>query len=362
MNLYGVIGDDVLAKDVKARLAAMDQTQPLLVRIDSEGGSVFQGFSIANALEEYPGPKKIIVEPMAFSIASYIVSIFDEVEIVENGYLMAHLPYSEQGGTADELESSARLLSDLQGKMIERYSAKTKLSSEQVMEILKAETFVNAEEAVAMGLATRVLPSNVKTRVSAKNKTMPLRVVASLRGEAPGGDNNSESRDKTMSNTPVAATVSEIKAAFPKAKAEFIVRCLEKSLPLASVAAAAAEELMAENEMLTAKVKSYEEELMALKAEMTEEEPKGEVVVVEEEDDEEEMPSAKAKAKAKTGASAVPKAKYRGNGQSARAKWTTVLAEEIQAHKGNRKQAFNAVLAKYPGLREAMLEEVNADR
>jgi ATP-dependent protease ClpP protease subunit len=361
LNLYGIIGEDVRSVDVKKALLAMDQTQPLVVKIDSEGGSVFDGFSIANALEAYGGPKKIIVEPQAFSIASYIVSVFDEVVIVENGYIMAHMPYTSIQGTSTELANKSVLLADLERKMVARYMDKTGFDETSVRELLNQETFLNAEESVRMGIATSILPGAKTTRSkpTARYQNVPTKVYAALFGSAGlSGDNREKTEEQPMSNaTPVAATVQEIKSAFPKAKSDFIVRCLEKSMPLASVAAAAAEELMAENEELMAKVSAMEEELASFRAKAMEDETKAEeTVVITESGDEEEEPVVTAKAK---GAKPVARVATSGNIVSAKQRWDEAVATEF-VRTGNRANAVLACAKNHRELHQQMLAEVNA--
>lgn len=348
LNLYGVIGDDVKAKDVKAQLEAMDQTQPLHVKIDSEGGSVFEGFSIANALEEYAGPKKVVIEPCAFSIASYIALVFDEVEIVENGYVMAHLPYSEYGGTAEEMAQNAKLLADMEAKMLARYSMKTGLSEQELRDQLKKEEFLNAEQAVSMGLCSRVVKAQKKTRSQLRAK-LPVQVFAALRGEGLGSEKVEE---KKMSTQPVAATLAEIRAAFPKAKSDFVLSCLEKSLPMASVASAAVEEMMTENAALKEQCQALEEKCKALEAKAA--------ITIEEEpaETETEGEMCEAKAKAKPGVKPVARANG-GTSKSARAEWESAIDAEVKNGK-SKFEAGKIVNKKFPGLRARYLQEVNA--
>jgi hypothetical protein len=151
-----------------------------------------------------------------------------------------------------------------------------------------------------------------------------------------------------MSETqkPVAATVSEIKRKFPKAKADFIVKCMEKEMAMEEVATTAMEETMMENETLSAKVAAMEQELMALKAKAmeTEVEP------------EEEKPMMAAKAKA--GVAPIAKSKSAG-GVSAKARWKDAINTYV-AKGFARDKAIVSVDRDHPGLREQMLTEVNS--
>lgn len=364
INLFGVIGNvggerGITAQQVKTLLAKMDQTQPLIVRIDSEGGSVFDGLSIYEAFRAYPGPKKAVIESTAFSIASYIAMAFDDVEIAENGYVMVHEPASSVDGTASEMTKSAELLAKLDQSMVEAYARKTGLSEAEARMLMQDETFLNASEALNYGFVTSISSRQVQTQIkpTARHERLPQRVYASLFSGGSDGDKSDTSEEQSMTTQPVAASIKEIKAAFPKMKDSFFVKCLERELPLASVASAAAEELMAENQELMAKVSAMEEEMTSLKAKAMEE---GKAKAMEEgeaeaEYDEEET----AKAKAKLGAKPVARAKTAAASKNATARWN----EAVDAALATAKTRFKAVAIanrKHPGLREQMLAEANA--
>ena len=136
-----------------------------------------------------------------------------------------------------------------------------------------------------------------------------------------GGEKSEPTKVKPMSESqPVAATISEIEAAFPKAKSEFIVKCLKQSMPMASVAQAAVEEMMAENAALSAQCKAMEEELAKYKGMSSEEQPASEMTVEVEE--EEVMPSAKRRGVAPVAIARKPA------GVSAKAQWDAAIAHE----------------------------------
>jgi len=364
INLFGVIGrtedgSGITSQQVKTMLAQMDPTEPLTVRIDSEGGSVFDGLSIYEAFASYPGPKKAIVESTAFSIASYIAMAFDEIEIAENGYVMIHEPSSYTEGTSSDLQKTSELLAKLDQSMVSAYSKKTGLSEDEARGLMQEETFMNASEALAMGFVNRINPTKVQTRMSpqAKHEKMPQRVYAALFGAGSGGETREPTKEKPMSDTqkPVAATIQEIKAAYPKAKAEFVLRMLEANKPMASVAAAAAEELMTENQELQAKLTAMTEEMTALKAKA-----EGvEVEVMPEEETETEEPPAKATAS--SGAKPVARAKAGSHSVNATAKWDAAVTACLP-QAGSKMKAAIMANKKNPGLREQMLAEVKATR
>jgi hypothetical protein len=247
--------------------------------------------------------------------------------------------------------------------MVNGYARKTGKTPEEIQGILKAETYFNATDAVAFGLADRITQLPVKGRAFAKLDSMPHGVVTALFGVGSGGDNDSKKGKSMSESKPVAATVKEIKAAFPalaKAKPGFVVDCIERDLPLASVASAAAEEMMKENEELKAKVTAMEEELTAIKAKAeSDEEPKEDEEAKAKakamEDDEEKKEEAKARARG-----VKPIAKGTSGRPSASARWNDAIKSALADCGGNKMKAVALANRNNPGLREAYLAEVSS--
>jgi ATP-dependent protease ClpP protease subunit len=356
IRIDGVIGNgpgEVSAQSVREQLP-VSGTEAIEVKIHSEGGNVFEGFAIHDALVAYEGPKTLSIESSAFSIASFIAMAFDDVSISPNGFMMLHNPYADVEGDDEELAKKSQMLGQLKSSMINAYANRSGKSQDEIKAILKAETFLNAQEAVEMGFATRIAGQSVMGRPFAKLSNLPHGVVAALFGAGSGGNKEPLPKDKPMSDsTPVAATLQEIKAAFPKAKSDFVISCLERSLPMASVASAAVEEMMAENASLRAEVQAMKEEMAKAKAAVpTEEEPaamEGEEELVEE--------VIEAKATAKSGVKPIAKAKT--SGPSARVRWESSIDSCLPKCGGNRVKATAMANRLNPGLRQAFLDEVN---
>jgi ATP-dependent protease ClpP protease subunit len=352
IRIDGMIGHgegEITVEDIRAQLPA-NGTDPIDVRIHSEGGEVFEGFAIYDALKAYKGPKRCVVESSAFSIASFITMAFDEIEITPNGYMMLHNPRLEASGDDEELAKHSEMLAQLKTSMIRVYAERTGKSEEEIAQWLKRESYLNADDAVANGFATRIVGEPVVGRVFARVKDMPHGVVTALFGAGSGGDKREPTKENnSMSDSqPAIATIQDIRAVWPKAKADFIVKCLEHHMPVASVASAAIEEMMAENEALRAKATALEEELAALKAQAQDEELQ----------EEEEV---EAKAQARSGVTPVAVARGTAMRSSATAKWREVVDGYVA--KGMPKaKAVQQANRSHGDLRIAMLEEANAVR
>jgi len=354
IRIDGIIGSgegEVNSQMVRAQLPP-NGTDPISVKIHSEGGSVFEGFAIYDLLKNYAGPKTATVESCAFSIGSFITMAIDDVAITPNGYMMFHNPSVAVDGDAEELTKTAANLTQFKANMIAAYAAKTGKQPEEILAILGNETFLDARQCVANGFANRIVENPVIGRVFAQTETMPHGVVTALFGAGSVGENREPTPEKSMSEShSVAATIQQIKAAYPKAKSDFVVKCLEQSMPMPQVAAAAMEEVTAENTDLAARLDAVIAELTALKAANESEEmaePVAQIPVAM-------APAPPTQPVARSGVKPVAKGVAQAS-KSATAKWN----DEVSAFeaKGNlRGMALSMANKKNPGLREQMLAE-----
>lgn len=339
----GNIGPDgMMAEMFQAQLETKDPTQPLYIDIHSQGGLVLEGFAIGLALSEWTGPTVARVKVAALSIASYIAMACDEIEIASNGYFMIHNPYTETSGDDEAHAKGQKLLGELKESMINTYSAKSGLPVDEVKGLMKAETFISASEAISLGMADRLIDASVAPVVYPKNQT-PTLVYAAMYGRQSDGDPPAETPKETpMSKTePVAATVKTIKAAYPKATSEFIVKCMEDDMAMEDVGEEYAKAMEEENQELKSKLAAMEEEIVALKASAeSEEEP------------EEEMP-----VPAASGAAPVANAGESTSGD-AKAEFESLVEANVSKGMSRVKAVIAANRAK-PMLRQAMVAQAN---
>ncbi len=129
----------------------------LHIYINSPGGDVFAGNAIYNVISRWARGKKIVhVDGVAASMASVIAMAGDEIRIAENGMMMAHEPWGLVVGNADEMRARAGVMEKLAGGIQETYAKRTGLPSEEIKSLMAAETWMNADEAVAKGFADKV--------------------------------------------------------------------------------------------------------------------------------------------------------------------------------------------------------------
>lgn len=156
IGYWGTTADDfarALPKDAKT----------ITLRLNSPGGSVFDGVAIYNALKSHQATVNVQVDGVAASIASVIAMAGDTVTMGRGTRMMIHNPSGLVLGQAKDMRETADLLDKLAQDIGGFYAARAGGSLDQWLASMDAETWYSAAEAVDAGLADSVAgvePSN----------------------------------------------------------------------------------------------------------------------------------------------------------------------------------------------------------
>jgi len=158
VDITGPIGGwDVSGSEFLRELKNLGDVDSIDLRIHSPGGSVLDGWAIANGIKNHPAHVVARVEGLAASMGSVVLMSADEIEVPQNAYVMIHNVSGGAFGEAEELESMAALMRKLQDDVTDFYANATGKDREEIAEMMAAETWMNGEDAVEHGFATRVL-------------------------------------------------------------------------------------------------------------------------------------------------------------------------------------------------------------
>ena len=188
--IYDEIGAyGVTAKGFLAELGALPNDAALDLRLNSPGGSVFDAVAIFNALKRHAGEVTVWIDGIAASAASYIAMAGDSVVMPQNAFLMIHDPSGLVMGTAEDMRSTAEALDKVKGSLIQGYAAKSGKPDDEIAALMAAETWLDAQEALALGLIDRIAEP-VKLAASFdiarfRNAPAELTTVVSETGEEP---------------------------------------------------------------------------------------------------------------------------------------------------------------------------------
>lgn len=157
--VYGEIGAwGVTANQFVQDLRAMDDgTSPVIVAFNSIGGDLFDGLAIHNALSRLGERCTGRIDALAASAASVAVCGAHRVVIAANAMLMIHNPYTFTSGDAEDFRRVADVLDQTLEAIIAAYKAKAPdIDDAELRRMVNAETWLTANEAVALGLADEV--------------------------------------------------------------------------------------------------------------------------------------------------------------------------------------------------------------
>jgi ATP-dependent protease ClpP protease subunit len=157
LHIYDEIGYfGVSANDLVRDLA--DVSGPLEVHLNSPGGDVWDGIAIYNALLARKDVA-IYIDGIAASIASVIAMAGNPVLMARNAELMIHEGFTMAIGNAQDMRDAAEQLERASNNIASIYSDHTGKTIDYYRQLMKAETWFTADQAITEGLADRMIDS-----------------------------------------------------------------------------------------------------------------------------------------------------------------------------------------------------------
>ncbi len=148
-------GDGLTSKRFAQQLKDLGDVENIKVRINSPGGAVSDGVAIYNTLKAHGATIEVVVEGMAASIASIIAMAGSSIEMGEGALMMVHSPWTWGMGNADQMRELAAVLDKFEDALLDIYVSRTGQARDEVRKLLKAETWLNGEDAVRLGFADK---------------------------------------------------------------------------------------------------------------------------------------------------------------------------------------------------------------
>ncbi|WP_112181384.1 head maturation protease, ClpP-related [Paraliobacillus zengyii] len=156
LSIYGFIGGwRNSAENILQQIEIAD-VEEIHVHINSGGGSAFDGIAIGNILKKHKAKVTIHIDGWAASAASIIAMAGDEIIMPSNTMMMIHQASTFEYGNAAIFEKTAKDLRKVDKAVTASYSNRFVGSHEELIELLNDETWLNADEAVALGFADKV--------------------------------------------------------------------------------------------------------------------------------------------------------------------------------------------------------------
>ena len=157
LEIYGPIGEgentpEAISRKIKAlRLKRGDNGN---LRLNTPGGDCFAGNAVFNVLLDSGVKWTIYIDGVAASMGSLIAALPGaRVVIAANAFLMIHNPAAWANGESRDMARTAKLLDSIRDGMASAYVKRTGLTHEQIVQMMDAETWLNAYEAIRLGFA-----------------------------------------------------------------------------------------------------------------------------------------------------------------------------------------------------------------
>ncbi len=149
-------GDETTPKEFKKELDALGDISQLNIYVNSEGGDVFAGQAIYSMLKRHSAKKTAYIDGLAASIASVVVMAADKIVMPKNAMMMVHKAWTFAIGNADDMRKLADDMDKIDESIVTTYTEKTGKTADEIKDLLAAETWMTADEAVADGFADEI--------------------------------------------------------------------------------------------------------------------------------------------------------------------------------------------------------------
>lgn len=185
LYISDVIGDDININSFKEELDNLVEGD-LIIHMNSVGGSVFEGWAIANAIREESKKKKrkikCKIEGICASIATAIAIACDEVEMYKNSLMMIHRASVMCYGNVDDLFKQIEILEKIDNQLAEAYANKSKgkHSKEEFLELMSKESWFNADECLELGLVDAIADEQIQLVACANVKDLHYKDISKL--------------------------------------------------------------------------------------------------------------------------------------------------------------------------------------
>ena len=168
INLNGYIddevwfGDEITPDSLHEMLyePGTDQAEDVHIRLNSYGGSCNAAVRMHDDLVAYPGKISITISGTAASAATVLAMAADLLEMTPGSLFMIHDPIVAAIGNEADLMDAIKLLRACKDSILNVYATRTMAGRDQIAEMMRNTTWMDAEAALAYGFVDRVATPN----------------------------------------------------------------------------------------------------------------------------------------------------------------------------------------------------------
>ncbi len=147
--------DVVCPKDIEDTLAESPEEEATLY-INSPGGNMIAGSLIRSILKAHKGHTSAVIQSHAASAATICMTGCDEVIAEPVALICVHNPSANAEGTAEDLRGTAKDLDTAKESIINAYMSRSKVTREQLSELMDEDRWISPQEAFELGLIDKI--------------------------------------------------------------------------------------------------------------------------------------------------------------------------------------------------------------
>lgn len=130
---------------------------PIWIHINSYGGDIFAGFSIADQLALIKSPIHAVVEGICASAATLISMSATRRYILPNSFMLIHQLSSFVSGTHEQFKDEMELQRKAMDRLVAFYVARTKLNEVEIRQMLTRDFWLDADMCLERGFVDDIL-------------------------------------------------------------------------------------------------------------------------------------------------------------------------------------------------------------
>ena len=189
--IYDFFGETYTSpKNVSAALEEANG-EDVDIEINSGGGDVFAGSEIYAAIRAYPGTVNIHVVGLAASAAS-VIACAAKSDIAPTAQMMVHNVSTWAVGNYHDMDHASNMLKQANRAIAAAYVEKSGMSEKDALDLMDAETWITAQDAVDYGLIDKIAGS----QNSVQDEDASVRLAASVGGMLPPSVINKKQKRK----------------------------------------------------------------------------------------------------------------------------------------------------------------------
>jgi Prasinovirus head maturation protease len=133
------------------------ETPPIVLHINSGGGSVFAGIAAMDAVRRSPVPVHAVVDGMCASAATFPLVVAAKRIVNASAYILIHQLSSVHWGNFEQLKDDMRNSTEFMRLIRKVYLERTKIGRKRLDKILKHDLWFTPEKCLKLGLVDKIV-------------------------------------------------------------------------------------------------------------------------------------------------------------------------------------------------------------